>query len=193
MPQPTSFLGDVSSKHHLLTTWKSHLLPWGKRKYNIVYTFIWLFVVSLSLHLCLIYCLYCLFLVIKNISLPFLTVVKVVVITCSVFISVHTRTPPTYTHSSCNSLFNVSGRVVWATTLSQHACFDGFYPHFRVTLPVFTTSLSNSSLPNETWYCYCQLRNVFHPVSGRVCSHHSWKARLRLPALFAHSVFMNEW
>lgn len=105
--------------------------------------------------------------------MPYTTHVKVLMVTCSAFIFAFMWTPPS--NKKHKHTFPVGGSLVWATAVSQHACFGGFYSHFWVLLCVVTTSLSN--FPNETWYCYCRLRNVFQLV--RLYSHFfacSWKA-----------------
>lgn len=49
---------------------------------------------------------------------------------------------------------------------------------------------------SETWYCYCTLKNVFHPVSGRVSSLLFWlflkSIRWRLQCLLTVSIIKEQ-
>lgn len=95
--------------------------------------------------------------------------------------------PPLALFSCKSPLMSVGGLCELLRCLNMLVLMV-FHPHFRFPL-MFTTSLSNSSLPNETWYCYCKLRNVFHPMTGRVCSVPEKHPGFEAP-LFAHSLWM---
>lgn len=119
--------------------------------------------------------------------------VKIAVITCSAFIFAHMWTPPT--HKKHKHAVPLRGGFVWATAVSQHACFYAIYSHFRGSFPcVYYVIEQCGSFPNETWYCYCTLRNVFPPgewqgVFTSLCLFLK-SLRLRLHCLLTLSLWM---
>lgn len=96
-------------------------------------------------------------------------VVKVVVITCSALIFTHIWMPPiskkAQTHLSPKKEFGFSCCSVSTCLFLQ---FLSLLPS-SFSWVYYITELCGS-LPNETWYYYCMLKNVFHSVSGRVVS-----------------------
>ena len=85
---------------------------------------------------------------------------------------------------------------VWATTVSQHACFDGFHPYFWVSLLVFTTSLSYAVVIPMKPDIVTVRSGMFFTRWAAGCVHISLlvpqKPPLRLHCLLTLSLWMNE-